>query len=134
MNAMRLEGQNFVAIDAPSDAQVQQKVRALWSAGKHSYASLTDDGGSYVQVAGGRATCMVERFEAATGKRWRAFHDKPSPVFPDGTLLVFGAGEVALKSDEWFVADAVLEIFLCFKAARPYPATVSWRAAEGSSA
>lgn len=132
MKTMRLEGQNFADLVAPTDAQVRQRVRALWSAGKHSYLSLTrDEDGGYVQVAGGRATCMVERFDAATGKRERAFHDKPSPIYPDGTLLVFGAGELSLKSDEWFVADAVVEIFLCFKEARPYPDAVHWRAAPG---
>ncbi|SEK15165.1 MULTISPECIES: hypothetical protein [unclassified Variovorax] len=131
MNTMRLEGQNFVAIDAPTQAQVRQRVRALWSAGKHSYASLASADGSHVQVAGGKATCMVERFDAGTAKRWRAFHGKPSPVFPDGTQLVFGAGEVALKADEWFAADAVLEIFLSFMNEEPYPDTVRWRAAPG---
>lgn len=131
MNTMRLTGQNFVELDAPTDAQVRQRVRALWSVGKHSYASLTSSDGSYVQVAGGKATCMVEKFDAATQARWRAFHDKPSPVFPDGTLLVFGAGELALKADEWFAADAVVDIFLCFKAARGYPDSVHWRAAPG---
>jgi hypothetical protein len=131
MNMMRLEGQNFAELKAPTDAQIRRRVLALQSTGKHSYASLTSEDGSYVQVAGGRATCMVERFDPATGKRERAFHDKPSPVFPDGTLLVFGAGELTLKSDEWFVADAVVEIFLCFKEHRQYPDTVSWRAAPG---
>lgn len=74
---------------------------------------------------------MVERFDPATGMRERAFHDRPSPVFPDGTRLVFGAGTLTLKSDEWFVADAVVEIFLCFKESRQYPDTVSWRSAPG---
>jgi len=131
MKTMRLEGQNFAELNAPTDAQIRQRVLALRSAGKHSYASLTSEDGSYVQVAGGQATCMVERFDTETGKRERAFHDKPSPAFPDGTLLVFGAGKLTLKSDEWFVADAVVEIFLCFRDAREYPDTVHWRPAPG---
>jgi hypothetical protein len=63
--------------------------------------------------AGGGVTCMVERFDVSTSMRLRAFHDKLSPVFPDGTVLTFGAGELRLKSDEWFHASAVVEIFLC---------------------
>jgi len=72
---------------------------------------------------------MVERFDVSTSTRLRAFHDKPSPVFPDGTVLAFGAGELRLKSDEWFHASAALEIFLCFSHGRSYPDTVHWRPA-----
>lgn len=131
MNTMHLEGQNFAGLSAPTDAQIRKRVLALRSAGRHSYASLTSEDGSYVQVAGGGATCMVERFNAATGKRERAFHDKPNPTFPGGTLLVFGAGKLTLMSDEWFVADAVVEIFLRFNEIREYPDTVHWRPAPG---
>lgn len=131
MKMMRLEGQNFAELKAPTDAQIRRRVLALQSAGRHSYASLTREDGSYVQVAGGRSTCMVERFDSATVKRERAFHDKPHPFFPDGTQLVFAAGTLTLKSDEWFLADAVVEIFLCFKDGRQYPDAVSWRPAPG---
>ncbi len=128
---MRFEGQNFSELEAPTDAQIRRRVLALQSAGRHSYASLTREDGSYIQVAGGRSTCMVERFDPASGKRERAFHDKPHPFFTDGTQLVFAAGTLTLKSDEWFAADAVVEMFLCFKDARRYPTAVSWRPAPG---
>jgi hypothetical protein len=64
-----------------------------------------------VQVAGGGVSCMVEHFEIDGERRRRAFHDKPSPVRPDGTILVFGAGNIPMQSDEWFMSDQVVEIF-----------------------
>lgn len=126
---MKFEGQNLAAVSSPSDSHIEKKLLALRSYGRHSYASLTDAQGSYLQVAGGGVTCMVESFDALTSTRLRAFHDKPSPVYPDDTVLVFGGGELRLKSDEWFQASAVVEIFLCFKHGRSYPQTVHWRSA-----
>lgn len=126
---MKFEGQNFAALSAPPDKVLEKRLLALRSYGRHSYASLTDARGNYVQVAGGGVTCMVETFDASTTTRLRAFHDKPSPVFPDGTVLAFGGGELRLRSDEWFHASAVVEIFLCFRHGRRYPDTVHWRPA-----
>ena len=50
--------------------------------------------------------CMVEVFDASAEVRSRAFHDKPSAARPDGTILVFGAGNLPMRSDEWFIADS----------------------------
>ncbi|MCY1222433.1 hypothetical protein D9M68_831150 [compost metagenome] len=131
---MKFEGQNFASLTAPSDRVLESRLLALRSYGRHSYASLTDDQGNYLQVAGGGVTCMVERFDASSSARVRAFHDKSSPIFPDGTVLSFGAGELRLMADEWFQASAVVEIFLCFKHCREYPDNVHWRPALSPSA
>lgn len=120
---MKFEGQNLATLSSPSDSHIEKKLLALRSYGRHSYAFLTDAQGSYLQVAGGGVTCMVERFDALTSTRLRAFHDKPSPVYSDGTILTFGGGELRLKSDEWFQASVVVEMFLCFKYGRSYPET-----------
>jgi hypothetical protein len=101
---MKLEIEGKPVIAAPTPVQVARGLKSLRSYGKSSYASLTDDAGNYVQVAGGGVSCMIERFEC-DAQRWRAFHDKPSPVRPDGTILVFRAGNVPMRSDEWFMAD-----------------------------
>ncbi|VVE11217.1 hypothetical protein PCO31110_02667 [Pandoraea communis] len=125
---MKLDVERKLANDAPTPAQVARALKALRSYGKSSYASLTDDSGNYVQVAGGGVSCMIERFEFGA-KRWRAFHDKPSPVRPDGTILVFGAGHIPMRADEWFMADQVVEVFLAFLNGTPYPSFVQWRLA-----
>lgn len=127
---MKLNIEGKAEIIAPTPRQITHALKSLRSYGKSSYASLTDATGSYVQVGGGGASCMVERFDAGA-QRWRAFHDKPSPVRPDGTILVFRAGNMSMRSDEWFMADQVVEIFLAFLNGTPYPSFVDWRPAPG---
>ena len=102
---MKFDIQGKEGIASPTPAQISRAIKSLRSYGPSSYASLTDDAGNYVQVAGGGVSCMVEHFEIDGERRRRAFHDKPSPVRPDGTILVFGAGNIPMQSDEWFMSD-----------------------------
>jgi hypothetical protein len=74
---------------------------------------------------------MMELYRADSNKRFRAFHDEPSKVFPDGTLLVFGAGKISMMADEWFKSDTVLEVFVAFLERRDLPEYVHWRDAPG---
>ena len=128
---MKFDIQGKEGIAAPTPAQISRAIKSLRSYGPSSYASLTDDAGNYVQVAGGGISCMVEHIEIDGERRRRAFHDKPSPVRPDGTILVFGAGNIPMRSDEWFMSDQVVEIFLAFLNGRPFPPSIHWRPAPG---
>jgi hypothetical protein len=114
-------------LDQPSAAQLRAALKSLRSYGSSSYASLTDNHGNYIQVAGGGVTCMVERYEKGTNTRKRAYHDKPSPVRPGGTVLVFQAGHISMRSDEWFLADQVVELFAAFLNRGNYPDYAHWR-------
>ena len=126
---MKFDVEGKLTIVDPKIVQVSRSLKALKSYGPSSYASLTDGYGRYVQVAGGGITCMVERFDPQSGERLRAFHDKPNPVYPDGTILSFRAGNLSMKSDEWFKSDQVVEIFTAFLNGSDFPAYVSWRRA-----
>ncbi|MFM0009005.1 hypothetical protein PQR46_00665 [Paraburkholderia sediminicola] len=128
---MKLEIERKPSVSAPTPAQIRRAIRSLRSYGPSSCASLTDAAGNYVQIAGGGVSCMIERFEIEGGSRSRAFHDKPNPVRPDGTILVFGAGNIPMRSDEWFMSDQVAEVFLAFLNDEPFPAFVHWRPAPG---
>ncbi|WP_175748873.1 hypothetical protein [Burkholderia pyrrocinia] len=127
---MKFEIEGEAEVLSPTPRQITRALKSLRSYGKSSYASLTDASGSYVQVAGGGVSCMIERFDFAA-HRWRAFHDKPSPVRPDGTILVVRAGNISMRSDEWFMTDQVVEVFLAFLNGVPYPSFVDWRPAPG---
>ncbi|GAB6847951.1 hypothetical protein [Paraburkholderia kururiensis] len=127
---MKFEIEGKAEIISPTPRQITRSLQSLRTYGKSSYASLTDARGSYVQVAGGSTSCMIERYEFGA-QRWRAFHDKPSPVRPDGTVLVFRAGNIPMRSDEWFMADQVVEVFPAFFNGVPYPPFVHWRPALG---
>ena len=128
---MKLEVEGKAGVSNATPAQIARAIRSLKSYGRSSYASLTNESGNYVQVAGGGVSCMVELFDASAEVRSRAFHDKPSAARPDGTILVFGAGNLPMRSDEWFMANQVVEIFLAFHATAPFPNYVSWRPAPG---
>jgi hypothetical protein len=126
---MKFHGEKFVEIVCPTDKQISKRIMSLRSYGPHSFASLDDDLGNYIQVAGGGVTCMVERYDVETGGRERAFNNIPNPAFPDGTILAFGGGELTLQSDEWISASNVVEVFLAFRHGRPLEKLMSWRAA-----
>lgn len=126
---MRLDVEGKASVSNPTPAQIARAIRSLKSYGRSSYASLTNESGDYIQVAGGGVSCMVELFVAPTAVRCRAFHDKPSAARPDGTILVFGAGNLPMRSDEWFMANQVVEIFLVFHSNAPFPDYVRWRPA-----
>ena len=70
---------------------------------------------------------MVERYNALTKSRERAFHDHSSPIFPDGTVLSFSGGDVKLMADEWLTTDEVVAIFLAFNDRSVPPDFVHWR-------
>ncbi|MGN8064929.1 hypothetical protein ACTJK4_25045 [Ralstonia sp. 22111] len=126
---MKLNVEGKASLSNPTAAQIARAIRSLKSYGRSSYASLTNESGSFVQVAGGGVSCMVELFDLPTKVHSRAFHDKPSTVRPDGTILVFGGGNLPMRSDEWFIANQVAEIFLAFRVNDPFPSYVSWRPA-----
>lgn len=111
---MRLEIEKKPAIDDATDAEVRAAIMSLRSYAPSSFASLTDENGNYVQVAGGGVTCMLERRDAASGHHFRGYKDERSKVFPDGTALVFGGGEIRLSTDEWFAAQEIAEVFSAF--------------------
>jgi len=128
---MRLECEGKTPIENPKPSQIRKVVSSLRSYGPSSYASITDPQGSYLQVAGGRVTCMLELYQSNTGNRFRAFGDTTNTAFPDGTLLVFRAGQIAMQADEWFTADKIAEAFCCFLEGKELPKDIHWRPAPG---
>jgi hypothetical protein len=124
---MRLEIEKKPSIEGATAPQVQKAIVALRSYGPSSFASLTDGLGNYLQVAGGGVTCMLERRDAASGRHFRAYHDAPSKVFADGTVLAFGGGNIKLMADEWLTAPMVLEVFLAFLEGHELPPWTRWR-------
>jgi hypothetical protein len=127
---MKFDIEGKAEIIGPTPQQITRALKSLRSYGKSTFASLTNSGGSYVQVAGGAASCLIERYDF-DAQRWRAFHDEPSPVRPDGTILVFRSGNVPMRADEWFTADQVVEVFSAFFNDAPYPPFIHWRPAPG---
>lgn len=124
---MKLEVEKKSPILAVNEAQVRNAIARLRSFGPNSFASLSDDHGNYLQVAGGGITCMLERRDAVSGRHFRGFRLEKNSSYPDGTRLVFGAGEIALQSDEWFNHTEVAEVFTAFLCGSELPAFINWR-------
>jgi hypothetical protein len=124
---MRLEAENKSPVEKPTEKKLRSTILALRSYGPSSFASLTDDAGNYLQVAGGGVTCLLERRDVLAGRHFRAHHDQPSTVFADNTILAFSGGEVRLASDEWFNATTVADVFSAFLRGDAFPAQVQWR-------
>ncbi|WLI06922.1 hypothetical protein PSH66_00920 [Pseudomonas sp. FP597] len=124
---MKLEAENSPVIDDVNQAQLIKALKKLKSYGPSSFACMTDDDGNYVQVAGGRFTCFIERYDAKSKKLFRGYHSNSSTNFEDGTLLSFSAGRVPLKKDEWFNIDDVIEVFSLFNKNQVLPESICWR-------
>ncbi|TYK67492.1 hypothetical protein FSY59_27185 [Comamonas sp. Z3] len=128
---MILEQEGKKTVENPTVNQIKKAISSLRSYGPSSFASITNSKGKYLQVAGGGITCMLELYDPEVKQRFRAFGDKKNPVFPDGTLLVFGAGKLTMQSDEWFFADKIAEAFCNFSKEEPLPTDIKWRPAPG---
>ena len=100
---------------------------------KSSFAALTRADGAYVQVAGGPGLFLMEH-RNASGQHYRAKQATPVVPFPDGTILSFSAGHVALARNEWFSAKQVTEVFAGFVANMPFPTWLEWSALSTSYA
>ena len=124
---MRLETEDKEPIENVSAAQVKKAIARLKSYGSCSFASLIDRNGDYLQVAGGRVTCMLEKHDATTRRHFRAYRDEKIRTFSDGTELVFGAGRIALRADEWFTSSMIEEAFLAFLCGTDLPIAIRWR-------
>lgn len=124
---MKLEAENSPVITGVSQAQLIKTLKKLKSYGPSSFACIADDEGNYLQVAGGRYTCFIERYDAKNKKLFRGFHSNSSTNFEDGTSLSFGGGRVELRKDEWFNIDDVIEVFSLFSQNQALPESIHWR-------
>jgi hypothetical protein len=94
---------------------------------KSSFASVTAENGSFVQVAGGPGLFVIE-YRDAGGKHFRGFQDAPVASHPDGTLLQTTAGSFSMAKTDWFLAAQVAEAFSSFLHSAPWPGILHWRA------
>lgn len=124
---MRLEAERKPQVIDPTEKRIRSTIMALRSYGPSSFASLTNNRGGYLQVGGGGVTCLLEWRDGATGNHYRAFHDTPSTVFADGTVLAFSGGRIPLHSDEWFTATVVADAFCAFAKGLDLPDSIRWR-------
>src|SRR4051812_16857140 len=89
---MRLDAEGRSPIDNPSEREIRTLVASLRSYGPCSFASITDEQGSYLQVGGGGQSCLLEWRDVQGNRHFRASSVEKSKVFVDGTILSSAAG------------------------------------------
>lgn len=70
---MILEAETKQPKSVKSFGPVAKQLRAMKSYGPVSFASLTADDGSYIQVVGGRVTCLLEVRPSGWSSNRRAY-------------------------------------------------------------
>jgi hypothetical protein len=123
---MFLEAEGRPRIQDPSEEQVRELFLGL-RVGQTSFASLTDEAGNYVQIAGSRPWCTIERRRVGPLNHERAFQATLAPKYKDGAKIRTGAGDISLNHDEWFLLKDAAEVFVAFLRRDAFPAHVNWR-------
>ena len=121
-----LEVEGRLAVESPSKEQIRAAVISLERGGS-TFACLTDKDGNYIQAAGSRPWCLVERRRLRPLEHQRAFQETPNPKYKDGAKLSTGAGEIVMRHDEWFLLKDAADLFVAFLEEEPLPAHVNWR-------
>ena len=114
-------------IENPSDRRLARELSQLRSFGPSTYACLSRDDGSYVQVAGGNVNCALEWRDTTQHRHFRAFQEPPVVPYRDGTKLIFCGGHIELLRGEWFFIKDVILVFTAFLQGLPFPEHVQWR-------
>lgn len=124
---MLLEIEKKQPVQVSDFSKVEKALRSLKSYGPQSFASLTKLDGSYMQVAGGRSTCILEMREQPGNKHWRAYLAKPRIAFEGQQTLMFGGGHMTMESDEVLFIDDVVTAFKEFFESELRPGCTNWR-------
>lgn len=124
---MVLEVENKPSEYVTDFARVERALRALRSYGPQSFASLTKPNGSYMQVAGGRVTCVLELCDRSRQNHRRAHLAVPRVPFEGPQTLAFGGGSVTMMPDEILFIDDVIVAFLAFFEGSSLPGEICWR-------
>ena len=125
---MLFEVEGKASVEQPKLAFIERSLRELKSYSKHTFASLQHSDGSYMQVAGGQVTCILERRDVGSSRMLRGYLAKARAPFVGTQMLSFGGGTVLAEPDEFlFMEDDVIPAFQAFFDRQPLPADVKWR-------
>lgn len=108
-------------------AKVELALKELEATGPHSFASLTRQDGSYVQVAGGKHQCVVEKRDVSDNTHWRAYHSETCSPSDAEHILSFGGGQMTMAKEEIFSIDEVISVWRAFFEASSFPPGMEWR-------
>ena len=100
--------------------KVKAALRELESFGPHSYASLTRQDGSYVQVAGGKKKCLIEMRDFGDKKHYRASFAMAETALGQEQVIECGAGHITVLANEVFSIEDVISVWRSFFQGIPF--------------
>lgn len=108
-------------------SHIEKKLKYLRSYGPKSFAILSKEDGSYIQVAGGGVTCVVEIRDANKNIQERAYLLQSRVPFSGEQTLVFGGGKIIMEPNEILFIEDVIEVFKSFFYKKPFPKNIYWK-------
>ncbi|WP_341640931.1 hypothetical protein [Phycobacter sp. K97] len=111
--------------------KVKAALRELESFGPHSYASLTRQDGSYVQVAGGKEKCLIVKRDFGDKKHYRASFAMPETSLGQKQVIECGAGHITVLANEVFSIEDVVSVWRSFFQGEPFPGSIQWNDMTG---
>lgn len=124
---MLLEQERKPAKRVATFKPVETALRRLCSYGPSSFAVLTADDGSFIQFAGGGATCVLEWRRAGDDAPRRAYLARKKVQFEGPQVLMFGGGHMQMAPEEILFADDVVAAFRAFFEGGEVPGALLWR-------
>lgn len=109
-----------------SPGRVRQLLHRLQPEWSPSFAVLELSGTeTYYQTAGGGGGMLLER--RLDGRQLRGWQERPVVPFEDGVQLCFAGSRIALRRDEWFTRDQVVQCWQGLVEGRGEPEWLRWR-------
>lgn len=124
---MFLQREHGPSICNPATSDLVWQLRLLNGSGASSFAMLMDETGNCIRVLGGGVKCMMERYDANSGRWFRAWQREPVLPFDDGELFHYSGGRIPLLAGEWFLVAQVIDVFRAYLRGVPFPDYVLWR-------
>ncbi len=124
---MLLEIENRKPAHVNEFGKIEEALRNLRKTGPHSFAILTAQDGSYLQVAGGESTCVMELRNRNGGKHYRAYSEQRYGTQTGQQTLTFGGGSMTVEADELLDLEEVVTAFRAFFEKRDFSDQLAWR-------
>ena len=111
---MLLKIENRNPVHVKEFDKIEDALRSLRKTGPHSFAILTAQEGSYLQVAGGESTCVIEFRNRNGVEHYRAYSEQRYGTQTDPQTLAFGGGNMTVESGELLGIEEVITAFSSF--------------------
>lgn len=119
---MKFERENKKPIELITEKQLRRQL-GYKDRFDTTFAILSADDHSYIQMLGGGIGCCLEWFDRATMRCKRAYGDTVLACWKDQTRL----GANPMRPEDFLMIEVVTEAFVAFLNGAPFPPELHWR-------